>query len=275
VLALSGFTPFAAFPTLAGTGSRATAADNPDASAPLADSFLAHAPAEPVRNVPLLQPRGWATVAGLATATAAAVGFSLHGLGGALAAVGGVAAIGVLGVGAVAASIYAYGQQDHQRSADCIIVLGTSARPDGTPGPALAARTRHAEDLFRSGVAPAIIFTGGRGAAGHAESDAAIGLARQDGLPSDHLFAETSSTNTWENFERAKEVMKAHHFTSCIISTDPFHAHRSVQIARELGIDAVSSPAAASPRQKPHDLYRETLSTLQYWNYRLDRALHR
>src|SRR3569833_3689897 len=61
-------------------------------------------------------------------------------------------------------------RRDMARPAAAIVVLG-AAQYDATPSPVLRARLDHAIDLFRRGLAPRIIFTGGgggRGAAGGA-----------------------------------------------------------------------------------------------------------
>jgi uncharacterized SAM-binding protein YcdF (DUF218 family) len=200
-------------------------------------------------------------------------GFAVGGPLGALLGVGCLAAASGAAACALAASIVLYGRHDHARPADCIVILGTSARPDGLPGPILEGRVRHAEALYRKGLAPVIVTTGGRGGPGRTESDAARRLALADGIPAGSVESETSSRNTWENFARVRDIMQAHGWTSCIVSTDPFHARRSIAIAREMGIDAVSSPAPVSRGLR--GLVKECVSTVKYWNWRLGRAVGR
>ena len=53
-------------------------------------------------------------------------------------------------------------RQDQRRPADAIVVLG-AAQYNGKPSPVLRARLDHALSLYREGLAPTIIVTGGIG----------------------------------------------------------------------------------------------------------------
>src|ERR1700694_1060304 len=52
-------------------------------------------------------------------------------------------------------------RKDEARPAQAIIVLG-SAQYNGTPSPDLQARLDHAYDLWKRGLAPTVVVTGGR-----------------------------------------------------------------------------------------------------------------
>ena len=58
--------------------------------------------------------------------------------------------------------IWNFGETDHARKSDCIIVLG-AAVDSGKPSPVFAERIKHAITLYNGGLAPKIIFTGGCG----------------------------------------------------------------------------------------------------------------
>ncbi|HEX2610114.1 MAG TPA: YdcF family protein, partial [Gemmatimonadales bacterium] len=53
-------------------------------------------------------------------------------------------------------------QQDQRHSADAIVVLG-AAQYNGRPSPVLRARLDHGLELYREGLAPRIVVTGGVG----------------------------------------------------------------------------------------------------------------
>ena len=62
----------------------------------------------------------------------------------------------------VAWALDAYGRRPHDDGPfDALVVPGCAVRSDGLPSGALARRVRHAVDLYRSGLAPKIILTGG------------------------------------------------------------------------------------------------------------------
>ena len=52
---------------------------------------------------------------------------------------------------------------DQRRGADAIVVLG-AAQYNGKPSPVLKARLDHALELYRQGLAPVLVVTGGIGA---------------------------------------------------------------------------------------------------------------
>lgn len=65
----------------------------------------------------------------------------------------------------VAAYIIWVGQRDDAAPADAIIVLGAAAY-DAKPSPVFEERIRHGIDLYKRGLAPTMIFTGGYGGTG-------------------------------------------------------------------------------------------------------------
>ena len=64
------------------------------------------------------------------------------------------------------------GQRDEARPADAIIVLG-AAQYAGRPSPVLKARLDHAIGLWKRGLAPMLVLTGGTGP-GDTTSEAAV-----------------------------------------------------------------------------------------------------
>ncbi|HEY3999024.1 MAG TPA: YdcF family protein [Candidatus Xenobia bacterium] len=132
-------------------------------------------------------------------------------------------------------------------AADCIIVPGALTDAQGHLGRCLTARTHHAIELYDEHLAPNIIFTGGRGVEGSIESESARQVAIKAGLPPDHLFTEDLSHDTRGNFRQAAAIMAAHHWQTCIISTDPFHTRRCLRLADDFHLVATVSPVWKSP----------------------------
>lgn len=146
------------------------------------------------------------------------------------------------------------GDHAQAHTADCIIVPGAAVDSQGRPGRMLAARIDNAIRLYREGWASAIIFTGGVGESGPIESEAARRVAIRLGVPAEHLFSETESHSTYENFLHARAIMRAHEWRSCLVSTDPFHVLRCLIIARALGMEAWGAPAFDSPGYTQFDV---------------------
>ena len=131
---------------------------------------------------------------------------------------------------------------DGARPSDCIIVLGAAAYHT-RPSPVFEERIRHAVSLYRRGLAPSIVFTGGYGTgAMHAESEVARDYAIKAGVPANAILIETTSRTTIENLREAATLMRSHGMRSAIIVSDPWHLRRAAMIAKDEGIMAVTSP---------------------------------
>lgn len=147
----------------------------------------------------------------------------------------------------VAAYITWVGQRDDARPADAIIVLGAAAY-DAKPSPVFEERIRHGIDLYKRGLAPKLIFTGGYGGVGarFSESQVARRYALRQGVPDKAILIESLSRNTHDNLRQASLLMQQHQLHDVIVVSDPLHMARALRISKELGIRAVGSPTPTS-----------------------------
>lgn len=159
-----------------------------------------------------------------------------------------IAGIGLAAIGAFAtARIWQQGSTDEQRAADAIIVLG-AAQYDGTPSPVFEARLEHAVSLWRDGLAPAFIVTGGKLPGDRTtEAAAAREYAEAHGVPAAAILGEDQAHNTLDSLTAVAALMREQGLHSAVIVSDPTHMLRSLTIARDLGIDAYGSPTTTSP----------------------------
>ena len=147
----------------------------------------------------------------------------------------------------VAAYIIWVGQRDDAKPADAIIVLGAAAY-DAKPSPVFEERIRHGIDLYKRGLAPTLIFTGGYGGTGarFSESQVARRYALRQGVPEKAILIESLSRNTHDNLRQARALMQQHRLHSVIIVSDPLHMARALRISKDIGIQAVGSPTPTS-----------------------------
>ena len=146
----------------------------------------------------------------------------------------------------VAAWIVLVGERDQAAPADAIIVLGAAAY-DAKPSPVFEERIRHGIDLYRRGLAPRLIFTGGFGnGAPYSESQVARRYALKQGVPAQAILIESHSRTTRQNLQEARALMQANELRRAIIVSDPLHMARALRLARELGIDALGSSTPTS-----------------------------
>lgn len=145
------------------------------------------------------------------------------------------------------ALIYLQARHDELQPADAIVVLGT-AQYNGTPSPVLQARLDHAADLYRRGIAPLIITTGGHGP-DPLYTEAGVGKAYlvEQGIPADAILVEERGENSWDSMVGVKRLAETHNVRRIVLVSDPFHVLRLKLMARHLGLDAAGSPTRTSP----------------------------
>ncbi|HEU5040166.1 MAG TPA: YdcF family protein [Gemmatimonadales bacterium] len=138
-------------------------------------------------------------------------------------------------------------QHDERRPADVIVVLG-AAQYNGRPSPVLRARLDHALGLYRDGLAPLIVVTGGVGA-GDTLSEALVGrrylMAHQ--VPAESVVAQPEGRTTAASMTAVAGWLREHGAGPVILVSDPFHMFRLRLEARRTAIEAYGSPTESSP----------------------------
>lgn len=130
--------------------------------------------------------------------------------------------------------------------ADAIIVFG-AAQYDGRPSPVFKARLDHANQLFRQGLAPVVITTGGS-AADPKFSEGGVGhdYLMRKGIPESALIAETQANDTAESAERVAAIMRKNHMRSCLAVSDAYHMFRIRRLLMHQGLQVFLAPRADS-----------------------------
>ena len=139
------------------------------------------------------------------------------------------------------------GQRDEAQAADAIVVLG-AAQYVGRPSPVLRARVDHAVSLWRRGLAPTLILTGGTGV-GDTTSEAAVArkYAMSKGVPDHAIVIERHGRTTSESMQAVARIMDDREKTTVILVSDPFHMLRLSILARRYGLVPYTSPTRTSP----------------------------
>jgi uncharacterized SAM-binding protein YcdF (DUF218 family) len=153
----------------------------------------------------------------------------------------------VLVIGYATYRVWSQGERDEQRPADAIVVMG-AAQYDGRPSPVFAARLDHAVELFRAGVAPRLVVTGGKADGDRTtEAAAARAYAVSRGVPADAILAEDRSRTTLESIRAVAGVMREHGLGTAVFVSDRPHMLRVLRMADDAGITAFGSPTRTSP----------------------------
>lgn len=140
-----------------------------------------------------------------------------------------------------------WGKRDQARPAAAIVVLG-AAQYVGHPSPVLRSRLDHAIALWRRGMAPVIVFTGGRGN-GDTTSEAEVSrrYALKHGVPDSAILLENRGRTTSQSMEAVASIMDSRPSRRVILVSDPFHMLRLAILARQLGLRPYTSPTRTSP----------------------------
>jgi uncharacterized SAM-binding protein YcdF (DUF218 family) len=151
---------------------------------------------------------------------------------------------------------------DDTRRSEAIVVLG-AAQFNGRPSAVFKARLDHAADLYRRGVAPTIVVTGGKQTGDQfTEATSGANYLHGKGVPDAAILRETTSRTSWESLSAAARVLQNRGEKKVVLVSDPFHSLRIRSIAGELGLDAVTSPTRSSP-----------ISGVEEWQRYLSEAL--
>ena len=152
-------------------------------------------------------------------------------------------AIWALALGAV----IAWARRDRAIVSDAIVVLG-AAQYWGKPSPVLRARLDHAVQLWRRGMAPRVVLTGGVGV-GDTTSEAAVGrkYIMRAGIPDSAILLETTGRTTSESLRSVARMLESRDRRSVILVSDPFHMLRLDILARRYGLMPYTSPTRTSP----------------------------
>jgi uncharacterized SAM-binding protein YcdF (DUF218 family) len=176
-----------------------------------------------------------------------------------------------LGLGALAAlalflaltgaRIVRAGSLQEPHSADAIVVFG-AAEYAGHPSPVLRARLDHAFDLFRRGVAPVVITTGGA-ASDPKFSEGGVGhdYLRRRGIPERNLIAETQGSDTAQSAVRVAVIMRANGLHSCVAVSDAYHVFRIKRLLEHEGIGPVY--VAPRPDSRPHSVFQRVYAVMR------------
>jgi len=155
--------------------------------------------------------------------------------------------------------IWQVGEQDGRRHVDAIVVLG-AAQYNGVPTDVLRARLDHAIELYKEGLAPYLITTGGK-LQGDRYTEAQTGLryATSNGVPASAILMENTGSDTLESLQNVKAIFDAHGFRTALFVSDRSHMLRVLRMAQDQGIEGWASPADTSPDDTRGALIRDSM----------------
>jgi vancomycin permeability regulator SanA len=173
-----------------------------------------------------------------------------------------LAAVLYLAAGGLIATL---GLREQPGRADVGIVLGAELERDGVPSSRLAARLDRAIDVWRSGLVPVLIVSGGWDRSGGNEAPAMKRYLVAHGVPDSCVVEDPGGQNTWLTARNAALWMRAHGARRALVVSQYFHLMRCRLAFARHGMPRIFT---ACPRFfEPRDLYataREVPALVKY-----------
>ena len=171
-----------------------------------------------------------------------------------------VAGVLLLFLGLTGTRIVRAASEAPSKKADVIAIFG-AAEYAGRPSPVYRARLDHGYELFRKGMAPVVITTGGA-AQDPDFSEGGVGrdyLLRR-GVPEQALIAETQGSDTAQSAARVANIMRANGMHSCIAVSDAYHVFRIRALLEHEGVQVELAPR---PESRPHPLWERLVAVMR------------
>ena len=127
--------------------------------------------------------------------------------------------------------------------ADVIVVLGAGLNPNATLTEGSVERTLYAADLYRRGLAPRILFSGGAtGELPRTEGEAMAEFVRNVGVPGDAILVEAVSRTTYENAVEVTKILRQQGLRRSLLVTSAPHMYRAQLAFNRQGVQVLPAP---------------------------------
>ncbi len=158
-----------------------------------------------------------------------------------------------------------YGRTDYRRPAEAIVVFGAKAYADGGASLALSDRMRTGCELYRAGLAPKLILSGGPGDGEFHETEVMRRLAVEAGVPPDAIVLDLEGTSTQQTLHT---LARLEPHGRVLAVSQFFHLPRIQLASQRAGLKVYTVPAQETrPLLKtPYFLAREVAA---WWYYYL------
>ncbi|HKR64456.1 MAG TPA: YdcF family protein [Thermoanaerobaculia bacterium] len=159
-----------------------------------------------------------------------------------------------------------FGSTDYRRPADVIVVFGARAYADGSASSALSDRVRTACELYRAGLAPTLLFSGGPGDGAIDEPHAMTRLAQSLGVPASAILLDPHGVNTDATVQNTMHLL--HNRPAHILAVSHFYHLPRIKLAyQRAGVDVYTVPSRTTkPSQLAYNVPRECVA---FWAYYL------
>ena len=134
---------------------------------------------------------------------------------------------------------------DEATPSDAIAVFG-AAQYVGHPSPVYHARLDHVVSLYERHMAPSVVTLGGNSDRRSGQSEGSVGrdYLLAQGIPYEHIIAETQSLDTSEQAVKLADIARANGWKQVIVVSDGTHLFRMRALCEQEGLTVLTSPRA-------------------------------
>lgn len=173
-----------------------------------------------------------------------------------------VAAFGMSGFLLVLLHLFSFGETDYRRSADAVLVFGARVHADGRASAVLRDRTVTACELYETGWARHLVFSGGKAAdAPLSEPEVMARIAAARGIPASAIVKDERGANTSASIRSLVRIANERGWHQLLAVSTDMHLARVRLLARRAGLALRTVPAVETvPWPKPKFVLRESLA---------------
>ena len=163
---------------------------------------------------------------------------------------------------------------EQPRPADAIVVFAGGVGESGQAGGGVQERVGRAVQLYRDGLAPAIVFSSGY-VFTLREAEVMKAIAVANGVPADAVFLEEAAASTYQNVTHSKRILDEHGWKRVLLVSSPYHMRRAVATWRKVAPEVSVIPAPADSQFYLHangasldqlrGIAHEYAALIQYW----------
>ncbi len=149
-----------------------------------------------------------------------------------------------------------YAEPARVAPADAIVVLGGDFRPDGWLDITSWRRLVHGILLYRQGLAPLLVLSGGTPRIGPSEPEVRARLARELGVPPAVILTVIGANTTHEEAVRGGPELGPRRVRSVLLVSGPLHLVRARAVFERQGFEVLPAPVedislrAEGPRKR-------------------------
>jgi vancomycin permeability regulator SanA len=143
------------------------------------------------------------------------------------------------------AQMFFFGTTDYRRPADAAVIFGARVYASGVPSPLLADRIRTGVELYRAGLVPTLVMSGGDGADGFNEALVMRDEAIAAGVSPEAILVDPAGVTTEATVANAVALLWDYSVPPSLIAVSQAYHLPRVQLSfATAGIDVLTVPAA-------------------------------